>query len=167
MATFRLPIMNANLKPDSSGTCYFDRMENQHDFSNDREELCLVFEDPGANDYGCYGVFHVPQNYASAGTEKIIIRLVVDAAISGNTLQFGYTDLALASGESADAAYGSEVTGSLTSATAEYVYEISITLGTTYAIGDDVFFHLYRDGGTDDWTGVALVTGIFFEYQDS
>ena len=172
MATIRLPILGVQTIPDSSENVYIAPINSILTIGAATRppgaELAIVMPDPGAADEGFYGKFSVPKDYV--GSPVLVIRGILSGTVGATTLQFGFQKRALADNEAFDGDYDAEVTaGATTSGWAdEDVYEetISLTAGD-FAVDDDVFFYLYRDGGTDDWTGTFLCTGVFFEYSDA
>ena len=171
MATHRLPILGASTIPDTSNNVYIAPINTIVTIGSGApatgSELAIVMPDPAAADEGFYGKFSVPKNYSSAPV--LVIRGVFSGTVGATTLGFGFRKVSLADNEAFDSTYDAEQVASATTSghSDEDVYEETITLTAgNYAVDDDVFFFFYRDGGTDDWTGTFLCTGLFFEYSD-
>lgn len=169
MATHDIPILGPMTAPDSSGKCFFQPLEIAETIGTGAYGtlLVLTMQAPAAaGDLGFYGKFNVPQNYVD--TPILVIRGVLGEA--GQNLGFGIDTLARAHSETVDAAFEvSDVVanGTWTGLAAEEMYEETIALTTTLAVGDEVFYYLYRDDSGDDQAGAFHLTGAFFRYNDA
>lgn len=166
MATHRIPIISQNCLPDSG--VFFDRVGNQITAANQvGNQLAMVMADGGA-DEGFFDSFSIPKNYV--GTPKIVVKGILDGAMTTVTLQFGVKGITVADNEAADAAYSTEDTGSITADHAdEDKFEVSITLTnfTGFAVDDEVHYYLYVDASGNSYTGNILVTQVEFQFVDA
>ena len=168
MATLRMPISIDVLVPEDG--CFIDQVKNQLSLASAAgNERCVVLPDPGGSgDHGVHGRFTVPKNYV--GSEKLIIRGIIDGAPTTTTLGFGYQSKPLADDEAYDAALGTARLASESSISQadEDVYEFEIDISSdTYAVDDDVDFYFFVDDSAHTYTGNILLTGLFFEYADA
>jgi len=165
MATHRIPIISQNMLPDSG--VFPDRVGNQITAANQvGNQLCYVLAD-GGTDEGFFDSFSIPKNWV--GTSKIIVKGILDGAMTTVVLQFGVKGITLADNEAADAAYSTEDTGSISADHAdEDKFEVSITLTnfTGFAVDDEVHYYLYVDASGNTYTGNILLTQVEFEYAD-
>lgn len=174
MATFRLPILGANTKPDSG--VFPDTIGNQITEATAPSigtQLCFVLADGGA-DEGLYGNFSVPKNFVGSGA--IVARGVLDGAPgAADTLGFAVRGHAVAHGEAADATYAAEDAASATigsngdAHSDEDEVEEVITLSNigTLSVDDTVYFYFYIDASGTSYAGNFLLTGLFFQYTDT
>jgi hypothetical protein len=169
MATHRLPIMGATVLPDATGECFMDNINNQMALATGlMRNLVMTFKDPSA-DCGFYGTFQVPQNYV--GTAVLKILMVLDGTVGATSVDFEFSYRALADNESVEQGWQASETGN-TGNTNGWANEdlalCSITLtDANFAVGDEVFFYLKRDFGTDDFVGDVHVVGVYFDYADA
>ena len=134
-------------------------------------ELCMVL--PAAAtisaDTGIYGKFIVPNTFAT-GSETIVIRGILDGAPASLVIAFGIQVNAVADDETYDAALGTQDIASASSVSQadEDVYEETIDVsGTTFAANDEVNFFFFIDDSVHTYTGLFLLTGLYFEYTDA
>ena len=171
MSTFRLPIMTATVLPDSTGECYMDNINNQMSLATGlMRNLVMTFKDPSA-DTGFYGTFQVPQNFSTSGTTKIIIMGVLDGTVGATSVDFEFSYRSLADNDSVEQGWQDSDqgnSGNTNGWTNEDLCKIEITVTSAdFAVGDEVFYYLKRDQGTDDFVGDFHVVGVYFEYEDS
>ena len=169
MATHRLPIMGATVLPDTTGQCYMNNINNEMALATSlARNLVMTFKDPSA-DTGFYGTFQVPQNYVDSAVLKIFGLL--DGTVAATSVDFEFSYRALADNESVEQGWQASETGDSGNTngwTNEDLCLISITLTDgNFAAGDEVFYYLKRDQGTDDFVGDFHVTGVYFEYADA
>ena len=170
MATHDLPILNANMMPDSSGDVWMDTVENiiTMGTNNDVKAMAVCMEYPTGSDIGFYGKFTVPQNYVD--TPMIVIRGILDG--NSGTMAFGIKATpGIADNETADVAYETEdlAEADISGWSDEDAYEqiITLTPAAAYSPGDDVYFFFFRDDDQDTTTVVFALTGLLFRYNDA
>ena len=165
MATHELPIIGPTMLPESG--VFLDRIGNQITATNEiGNQLAVVMAD-GGSDEGFYGSFNVPQNYV--GTPVIVVRGIIDGAMSSVTLQFGIQGITKDHGEATDVAYSTEDTGNESSDHAdEDLVEVTISLSnfSGFAVGDTVFYYFYIHA-SGDYAGNFLLTDLLFRYADT
>ena len=165
MATHELPIIGHTVMPQSG--VYWDKVGNQVTATNEfGNQLSIVMAD-GGTDEGFYGSFTVPQNYV--GTPKVVVKGILDGAMSSVTLQFGIQGITKADNEAVDAAYSAEDTGNNSDDHAdEDLVVVTITLSnfTGFAVGDTVFYYFFIDA-TGTYAGNFLLTDLLFQYADA
>jgi len=172
MSTHRLPILNYNVVPDGTGNVWAAPLSTELALASaPGNEMCIVM--PAAatisSDTGIYGKFTVPNTFA-AGSETLVIRGILDGAPSTLVIAFGVQLKANADDESYDQALGAQAIASASSVSQadEDVYEETIDIsGTTFAANDDVNFFFYIDDSVHTYTGLFLLTGLFFQYTDA
>lgn len=165
-------LFNANFLPDSSGSCYFDRVENICGNGTNAaiHALALYMPADPASDCGGYGHFRIPPGYQ--GTPTIVIRGEISDGTPDNSIGFGITCTpGIAADETVDVAYEAEDTGTLdiSGYADEDAFEATITLtpASAYSAGDDVYFYFYRDASGDTSSSCTLaVTGLYLRCQD-
>lgn len=171
MATFRKPV--TIVRPDAN--VYPDLIANQitEAASPSIGDLIAYVLINHSADNGVYVQFSVPKNFATGGTTKLVVKGILDGAVSaGDDLAFGFRKRACASGEAADGTFDAEQTVQNTDIDAtgladEDYFEMSITLTSSdYAVDDQVYGYLYRDDGSTTYTGDVLLMAIEFEYTD-
>lgn len=168
MATHNISILGVNLSMGTSGGVYIAPLSSQLSLTNSKDTLVIVMTDPGGGgDHGIEGKFRVPENYV--GSEVLVISYILDGAVGGNAVGFGYQVLALINDESADAAYGTLRTAAETPGEAdEDLVEETIDISAdTYVAGDEAFFSFVIDDSAHAYTGNVLLTGLAFEYSDA
>ncbi len=169
MATFDLPILGMGTVPDTTGDVWLAPVSTELSLASaPGNEMCMVM--PAAAtisaDTGFYGRFTVPQNYV--GTPVLVIRGILDGAGGGNVLAFGVQLGARADNESYDLALGSQNIASATDSRAdEDIYEETISIADTLAVGDDVNYFFFVDDSVHTYTGKFLLTGLFFRYNNA
>lgn len=170
MASHDLPILGSGTVPDNSGDVYPSPISAELSLASaPGNELCIVM--PAAAtisvDTGFYGRFTVPQNYV--GTPVLVIRGVLDGAPGALVLAFGVQMSPLADDEAYDTALGTQSIASASSVSQadEDIYEETINLGDTFAVGDDVNYFFFIDDSVHTYTGKFLLTGLFFRYADA
>lgn len=168
MATHDLPILGHALTLDA--LVYVQKVKNELSLANaPGEELVIVL--PAAAtisaDTGIRGNFRVPQNYV--GTPILVVQGLLDGAPTTLVIAFGVQMSPLADDEAYDAALGTQsiASDSTVSQVDEDVYEELITIGDTLAVGDLVTFFFYIDDSAHTYTGLFLLTGLFFRYNDA
>lgn len=171
MATHEIPILGFSTLPDSSGNVFFQDIETLvATAAANLAMLGFAMPDPGAADEGLFGKLNIPQNYV--GTPVLVIRGILNGT-PANTLAFGLQQTGgIASSETVDVAFETEDLASnavWTGFVDEDLYEetITITPGSDYVAGDEVFFKFFRDGSVDDATFEFVLTGLFLRYNDS
>ena len=165
MATFRLPILNAQSKPEAGGDVRIEPV-SQHLANDLYDYLAVVFDDTATRD-GIHGKFTVPQNYVN--TANLVLRWFTPATTGAVEWDFDYR--AIAPGESGDPSTDQESVNaaSTADATARDIVNVSIALTDgNFAAGDEVPFTLFRDGtdAGDTLADVAVLIGAYFEYSD-
>lgn len=174
MATHTDPILGFATLPDTSGNVFFEELETAvATAAANLHMLGFTMPDPGAADEGLYGKFRIPDGYV--GTPVLVITGILNGTISaGLTLAFGLQQTGgIADNETADVAFETEDTASAdpqsSSHADEDMYEetITITPGSAYVAGDEVFFFFYRDGSVDDATFEFNLTGLYFRWNDA
>ncbi len=168
MATLDYPILGPPLTLDA--LVYVQKVKNELSLANaPGEELVIVL--PAAAtisaDTGIRGSFRVPQNYV--GTPVLVVQGILDGAPTTLVIAFGVQMNPLADDEAYDAALGTQsiASDSTVSQVDEDVYEELITLGDTFAAEDLVPFFFYIDDSVHTYTGLFLLTGLFFRYNDA
>lgn len=169
MATHRLPIMGATVLPDATGECFLDNVNNQMALATFLgRNLVMTFKDPTA-DTGFYGSFQVPQNYV--GTAKCVVIGILDGTVGATSVDFEFSYISKADNETIESGWTESATfnsGNTNGWANEDLIEISGTLTSgNLAAGDEVFYYLKRDQGTDDFVGDIHVSGVYFEYADA
>ena len=169
MATHDMPILGFGTVPDNTGDVFIAPISTQLALANaPGNELCVVMPTAAvaAADTGIYGRFTVPQNYV--GTEVLVIRGILDGASGGLVLAFGWQAGIRADNESYDLALGTAIVVTATDTRAdEDIYEETIDISAdTYVVGDDVNFFFFIDDSEHTYTGLFLLTGLFFRYND-
>lgn len=168
MATFRLPILNTFVKPDTNGNTYWEPESVNFSPTNKRYDHMVVAFTSQSAKQGISGKFTVPKNYV--GTAKIIIEWATTATTGDCGWAVAYT--AVASGETLDPSTDQEAPATVTqttSATARLRNETSITLtSANLAVDDEVLFNFYRDGAAagDTLAATAWLFNLIFEYAD-
>lgn len=166
MATHRMSIMKANMKPDSG--VYPDPISNQLSLANQNGgQIDYVVAD-GGSDIGFRMAFKIPKNYV--GSPKFVISGLLDGVMTSKTLQWGVKGITIADNEAFDVADSSEDTGNITADHAdEDAFEVSITCSnfSGFAVDDQVFVYVYLDASGNDYAGNCLITEIEFEYADA
>lgn len=167
MATAQIPILGAHSNLDGTGRCFFEPyvIKATNDIFN---QLALIFNDPTSGQtHGIYGVFTIPQNWASAST---IVIVWTSTATSGNCRwQFQYRAIGGNDSESLDQTTFQEAVpvtdAAPTSVNLRLTASISLTDGNL-AIGDTVefYFSRYDDSGTDTMAAAASVHSLLFQY---
>jgi hypothetical protein len=168
MATFRIPILNGNTLPDTSGNVFYEPYNIKA--TNDLwRHGHWIFNDT-ATDLFLYGLFNVPKNYV--GTASIII-VWTSTATSGNVVWgFDYRAVGGNDAESLDQGTAQE-SGTVTDAApgaTDRRLETSISLTGSNIVADDtVEFILSRDGtsGSDTMAAAAQIVGLYFQYADA
>ncbi len=164
MATDTIPILGMSTIPDDGP--FFAPIGTQITAGTaPAKELALVLDCDPATDLGCSGKFRVPGNFASAPI--LIIRGIIDGTVGTEDIHTGMELLGLADNEPYDAAFEAEDVESFQSNAYadEDVFEETIALTVTIAVGDDVGFHFFIDSsGSTPFTGNILVTGLFLQY---
>jgi len=169
MATAQIPILDISTNLDPGGDVFPSKIKSQLSLANARgEENCIVL--PAAAtisaDTGLDGSFTVPQNYAS--TPVLVIRGILDGAPTTLVIAFGVQMKPLADDEAYDQAIGTQDIASASSVSQvdEDIYEETIALinAGTFAPGDDVSYFQYIDDSVHTYTGLFLLTGLFFRY---
>ncbi len=169
MANHDLPILGMATVPDNTGDVWAAPISTELSLANaPGNELCMVM--PAAAtitvDTGFYGRFNVPQNYV--GTPVLVVRGILDGAPGGLVIAFGAQMSPLADNEAYDAALGTQSIASATDSRAdEDIYLETITLGDTFAVGDEVNYFFFIDDSVHTYTGKFLLTGLFFRYADA
>ena len=169
MATFDLPILGFATNLDDG--VYPSRVRDQLTITdaNVGKELCYVLPAAAtiAADTGLQGKFTVPQNYVS--TPVLVVRGLLNGAPASLVIAFGVQLKALADNEAYDAAFAAQNIASVagTAWADEDVYEETITIADTLAVGDEVDFWFFVDDSVHTYTGTFLLTGLFFRYNDS
>jgi hypothetical protein len=145
-------------------------VENQFgaaNFTNPMKNQQAIMMADGGSDIGFSGSFHVPDNYSSGGS--IIVKGLIDGAMSSVTLQFGIQGITKDHGEAMDVSYSTEDTGNETSDHAdEDLVEVTITLSnfTGFAVGDTAGYYFFIDA-TGTYTGTFCLTDLIFSYTAS
>lgn len=170
MATHDLPILGMSTKPDNSGDVYPSTLAAELTLgSAPGNELCMVLPTAAtiSADTGLYGKFTVPQNYV--GTPVLVIEGVLDGAPASLVIAFGVQMKPLADDEAYDQALEAQAIASASSVgqADEDVYLETITLSNTFAVGDSVPFFFFIDDSVHTYTGLFLLTGLFFRYADA
>src|SRR3972149_2316639 len=107
MATHEIEIRGPDHLPESG--VFYDRIGNQITATNQiGNQLAEVVSDGGA-DRGWDDNFKVPQNYV--GTPVVVLRGILDGAMTSVTLAFGAQGLVLDDNAAGDAAYSTEDLG--------------------------------------------------------
>ena len=123
-----------------------------------------------ASDFGFYGDWMVPQNYV--GTPKVVVTGIFDGEPgAGDDLGFTIKGKELADDETADAAFGTEDTFQDTDIGAyadEDYFEFAITLSNIVpVVGETIYYLFARDDSATTYTGILLMSGLYFEYADA
>lgn len=169
MATHQVSILGGQLKPDTTGDCFFEPFSIKA--TNDNfDHLVLIFNDT-STDVGVYGVFVVPQNYS---TSPAIIPVWSATATTGNVRwQFNYRAIGGDDTESLDQTTFQE-TIEANDAAPSAIHErltpsLSLTAGNL-AAGDLVEFYLVREGSdttNDTMSAAAMLHDLIFQYADA
>lgn len=171
MATFRLPILNATVRPDDTGDCFWVPISSQLTLTNATAgKMGAFLMRDGSADAGVYGTFEVPQNYA--GSPVIAAQFVLDGAPSGTTIGVTCSHLAVADDESWDQLHDTADTasaGTTWSHGDEDLYEeqVTITPAAAWNAGEMVQFFFAVDISVTDYTGNLLLVGLYFQYSDT
>jgi len=166
MATFRVPIMDASVKPDGSGDAFFEpySVKATNDFF---DYLVAVFNDTGAKD-SIHGKFPVPGDYV--GSPKFIVRWTSTATSGNFQIDVDYRSVAV--GESLDQATAQEAltVTDVAPGTTDLMQEaeLAATAGN-FTANDLCQWILSRDGATEASGIAAAVTvhELLFEYADA
>ena len=165
MATHDIEIRGPDHLPESG--VFFDRIGNQIAAANPiGNQLAEVLSDAGA-DRGWYDNFKVPQNYV--GTPVIVLRGILDGAMTTVTAAIGVRGIVLADNAAADVAYSTEDLGNTAVDHAdEDEVEILITLVNLVPVaGRMCYYHFFINADVNTYTGNILVTGLFFRFNDA
>ncbi len=169
MANHDLPILGMTTVPDNSGDVHPFPISAILTLTNaPGNEIALVM--PAAAtisaDTGIYGTFRIPQNYV--GTPVLVIQGILDGAPGGLVLAFGIQLGARADNEAYDQALAAQNIASTTDSRAdEDIYEETIAISDTLAVGDAVNFFFFIDDSVHTYTGRFLLTGLFLRYADA
>lgn len=170
MATYQLPIVGWQAKPDTSGECFPEPFAVLA--TNDAWDP-LVFRFGISNAaqptvrHGFFGIFTVPQNYTSAA---VVIPMWTASLTTGNVVwDFDYRTVTGDDTTSLDQA-GTEAATTVTDAAPSAAFErntpsIAQTDGN-FAAGETVEYFFARDGAdaADTMAGAALLFELVFQY---
>jgi hypothetical protein len=160
----RIPILGWPLRPDDTGETFVEPLSGAVTMANAADQLVMTMKDPSA-DTGVFGSFHVPQDYDTGGTTKIVVTLIQGAASSGN-IGFEFSYLPRGDGEACDAAWTDNDAWTVAGDNVdEQTMETEVTItAADFAVADEVFFYFKRDFSGDGFVGDIHVTGVYFEY---
>lgn len=157
MATYQISVnMNA---PSSDGNAYPALI----DFSPNRQIMPAFVKDV---DGTWFGRVRVPQNYV--GTPKIVLSLAANATSGVTRITVGTA--APADGETYDVTFTDETAVDTTvPGTAYFRKDVTITLATTIAAGDDLMVRVVHNGAhaNDSLAVDTLMPETVFQYADS
>lgn len=153
-----------------SADAYPDRIGNQCAMATNSalgNIIAYVMTETAGDATGIYVQWSVPKNYGS--TPKLVVKGVLDGAMSSVTLAFTFSGLALQDNEVYDAAFATADLGNIsTDHGDEDAVECSFALtNTAPAIDDIVYGYLALDTDQNSYTGNFLLTSVEFEYADS
>jgi len=134
------------------------------------KEMSDAFDfDKDADEYVCFRVA-MPDEWG-LGTVKV--KFFWTVASGSNNVIWGIQGIALSEGDAIDTAYGTAATVTDTVTTALDVHVSSataaLTIGGTPALGDVVYFQVYRDAdaGGDTCAVDARLLGVLIQYTES
>lgn len=168
MATRRIPILDASVKPDASGGVFFEpySVKATNDFW---DYLVLVFNDTATKD-GVHGRFPIPSDYV--GSPKFIVVWTSGTTTGNFQIDVDYRCVGGNDAESLDQATAQEaltVADVAPSATDERMeVELAATAGN-FAANDTCQWIFSRDGVSES-SGIAdavTVHEFLFEYSDA
>jgi hypothetical protein len=157
MATIQVPITPR--MPDSSGNGY-PLFYN----ANPHRHLVWAFLQDVAGYW--YGTFRVPQNYVD--TPQIVLSIGANATTGVSRL--AVSTYCSAEGESYDGTYTTETAQDITvPATAYLRDDVTFSLTSSPAVGDDVQFRIDHEGAhaNDTLAVPTLLFNVVFQYQDA
>lgn len=168
MATYRLPILNWTIVPDTSGDCFLEPLTVKA--TNDAWSRFVVVFNDTATRIGFHGGFTIPKNYV--GTANLIVVWTSTATSGDVEFDFDYRAVGGDNSESLDQSGTQESVNNNDTAPGAAWRRMECSIDLTdgnFAVDDEVEFAFFRDGtdGGDTIAAAVTVFALFFEYSDA